>query len=402
MGLLDVINVGQGDCFIVNPTDNCAFSNNQIIIDLGNGSIDISQFINKKTNIFLTHHHNDHIGGFKFFIGEKFKLIDKIFVPAYQNEITLIAKSILNLKGIKKLYDCSDFIDELKELISNQLMLKNISGKSNDKIIFVYEGMRLCKHIEVLNPPLKYKTNVNWSEQLSKDIFRELSDNLFEHKHAGDIQRYFNAIIPGNRHFFDDIFNIDSPNITDLFLMTSNNEYDISNGANYYLDFIFKNINHLMTFNEHPNKQNLSIVYENFVKHVHDVCIMLRINFNGVQFLLTGDSSKNVFNRLINDKKCIKAKYLKMPHHGSINNIDENIISKINPEYAIICHNNRKFGNSEDSHPNQEVIDILKRNGIKILTTNNIVKDDKIIHHKQKTSGILINEDEISFIDCDY
>lgn len=75
-------------------------------IDLGPGKNDITRDItdDEKEHIFLTNHDNDHLEGLRFFIG-KMDQISEITVPLYQNEITLIARVILNLKGISSSRD---------------------------------------------------------------------------------------------------------------------------------------------------------------------------------------------------------------------------------------------------------------------------------------------------------
>ena len=92
--------------------------------------------------------------------------------------------------------------------------------------------------------------------------------------------------------------------------------------------------------------------------------------------LLTGDASKKVFKRLIRENpKSISAYYLKMPHHGSRHNMDEAILDSIKPRTAIISHNNGHFGKAKDSHPNQEVLDMLADRNIKLLITNDVIKN---------------------------
>ena len=55
--------------------------------------------------------------------------------------------------------------------------------------------------------------------------------------------------------------------------------------------------------------------------------------------------------------------------------MDEAILDSIKPRTAIISHNNGHFGKAKDSHPNQEVLDMLADRSIKILITNDVVKN---------------------------
>ena len=65
--------------------------------------------------------------------------------------------------------------------------------------------------------------------------------------------------------------------------------------------------------------------------------------------------------------KDISATYLKMPHHGSKHNMNEKILKKIKPKAAIISHDNGHFGKSKDTHPNQEVLNLLQKNKVKVI-----------------------------------
>ena len=77
------------------------------------------------------------------------------------------------------------------------------------------------------------------------------------------------------------------------------------------------------------------------------------------RWLFTGDIDETVFARLISSKVDISAKYLKVPHHGSRMNLSLQVLKSINPEVAIISHNNGRHGRSKDTHPHTEVIDML-------------------------------------------
>lgn len=53
--------------------------------------------------------------------------------------------------------------------------------------------------------------------------------------------------------------------------------------------------------------------------------------------------------------------------------------SCINSEVAIISHDNGRFGKAKDSHPHQEILDMLMKRNTKILITNDVIKNGKII-----------------------
>ena len=128
-------------------------------------------------------------------------------------------------------------------------------------------------------------------------------------------------------------------------------------------------------------------IYKNYVKCTHDICTVLWMKFGSEpSVLLAGDASKKVFERLIREGKAISADYLKMPHHGSRHNMNRKILRQINPETVIISHDNRRFGRAKDSHPNQEVLDLLQSEHVNILITNDVVKNGITVMQKQRHS----------------
>ena len=59
------------------------------------------------------------IGGMKWFAG-KMDRIKEITVPFYQNEITLIAKIILGLKGMGYSKNCVELISRFEDIIDRR------------------------------------------------------------------------------------------------------------------------------------------------------------------------------------------------------------------------------------------------------------------------------------------
>lgn len=242
------------------------------------------------------------------------------------------------------------------------------------------DGDKLCDHITVLNPPQNpycYFTafaseNIDIEEalkilsELGMDLTSNIIDNImhyeppinFENKSEPPEYR-FNAKIFVHQFFIslcNRVKNTTRKNNTDA--------------LNYYVDAHLK-----MTANQ------ASIVFS----YAHE---------NG-NWLFTGDADEMVFERLIssNPKKDISAKYLKVPHHGSRENLSRLTLKTIAPEVAIISHGNRKFGISRDTHPHHEIIDLLDEHGIRSYYTNDVIKAGKVIKLKANPSeeGGLIN-----------
>lgn len=396
MSILQVLNVGQGDSMILRPESPCCFKGEIFVIDLGPGGTDITQHINsyEKVNIILTHHDNDHFGGFKFFV-DRIKQIQKLIVPFHQNEITLIAKSILSLRGIRSAEDCGEFIRLLEDTVSNQMLLKSLSQYSTSQpiISFAYDGKDYCNHITCMNPPILTNT-YDWLREMDEEDLASVIREIFIPAHAEIILRYIECARRGRgwqnvdaRELYD-IFLDDNKLDRDLELSQQDNVY--RDKGNFVVNFFLQNLELIRKFNDRPIRKNLKKIYNNYATCAHDVCIVLRANYQENTFLLTGDASKKVFYRLLREGKKINADYLKVPHHGSKENLDEQILDNIAPKVAIISHDSRCFGKAKDPHPNMEVLTLLQKKHVRVLITNDVVKNGLIymkkVNHQKDTN----------------
>ena len=386
MTVLRVLNVGHGDSMILLPETGCCFDQKKLLIDLGSGLYDITKHINQedRVHIFITHHDADHLDGIRFFVN-RMAQVDEITVPFYQNEITLIAKSILSLKGMQQANDCSEFIRLLEDIVDNQIFLKELISRSTGPVLsFAYEGKWFCNHIKCLNPPT-IMNSFYWLKEASTNDLCEIIYELFERGFAVTMDRYvqkrtLNRSFRKRRNrsreeaFFnenEDFFNITLDAQVEIDLPS---EELSARKASYVMNFIMHNLELLIAFNAAPNRENLQVIYEEFIKCTHDACTVLKATYYKKTFLLTGDASKKVFHRLMQKGLDITANYLKMPHHGSKQNITSEILEAIDPKVAIISHNNRRFGNARDSLPNMEVLEMLESKGIYVMLTNDVYK----------------------------
>lgn len=391
MSVLQVLNVGQGDSMILRPSGYCQFSEEPFIIDLGPGGYNITENINskEKVNIVLTHHDADHFGGFKFFV-DRVNQIQRIIVPFHQNEITLIAKGILSLNGMQSAKDCGEFIRLLEEIVGNQILLKECARRSTNQPIlsFAYDRKCYCDHITCMNPPALLDT-YDWLNEMNEDDLLNAMREIFEPAYAEIMIRYINVSKSG-RGWSD----IDSREVDNIFLdenpesnIEIEQQFDIQRSkGNFVINFVMENLKLFREFNSRPTRNNLQKIYNNYVTCTHDICTVLKADYQEGVFLLTGDASKKVFYRLLREKRDIRADYLKVPHHGSKENLDEQILDAINPKVAIISHKNRHFGKSKDSHPNMEILTLLQRKHIKILITNDVRKGGFTYMQKAKHS----------------
>ncbi|MBB6624820.1 MBL fold metallo-hydrolase [Clostridium gasigenes] len=372
--MLNVVNVGQGDCFILRPRgEGCIHNKKTFIIDLGDGKNDITKNLGNKDlsyHLILTHSHKDHIGGLKYFVGEDFDKITDLTLPLYHNEVVIIANSILKLEGISKLKESYGLIEYLNEIVSTQKVLQKITRLGKPNITFAYEGENLCNHIEVYNPPVKIvDSGKNFRNE--KNVNRML--NLFDKRYRSQIEWYYIMSQNGNDNFTD------SPSINDLILSDYNHKN--INNSNYVFDFFMKNIDRIEMFNTKPTMRRLYSIIAEYELTSNQVSIVFKYNY-GKSILFTGDADKKVLKRIIEAGYDIQSDYLKVPHHGSKNNLNKFILNKIKPKKAIISHGNAKFGRAKDTHPNKEVIDMINKEKIDLIVTNDIIKNNKTIFNR--------------------
>jgi hypothetical protein len=330
--MLDIFNCGQGDSIRLASKGCIWHAKNPLYIDLGPASYTRAVAENE-IDLLITHSHNDHISGMSI---PKRVRIRTLYIPAYYLEIRKIVSHLtgrgLHLPGVQK---------------------------GNIKIL--YEGARCdCSHIEILNPPLN-----------PYDIFGVDLEN------ASGVDEYlerFGTSVDGIINDQADLGDVSLPDGYEpekfirvaVHLIARQDKGDTIKAINRFIEY-------------DANKISVVFLYKN---NNH--------NGNEETFLLTGDADKSVFNRLIKaKKKTLKADVLKVPHHGSKNNLNLRIVRHISPKIAVISHNNGKFGRAKDPHPNKEIVDILRKCGVPAYYTNDVIKNNNTVcaSHSGKISG---------------
>lgn len=109
----------------------------------------------------------------------------------------------------------------------------------------------------------------------------------------------------------------------------------------------------------------------------NDNSVITQLVYGEVSFLLTGDASIEVEEKLVDvfaqtaqtsqtQEQVIKSNILKAGHHGSNTSSSESFVQIVNPDYVIIsAGKDNKFG-----HPHKEMIEIFNNQKIKILETS--------------------------------
>jgi len=109
------------------------------------------------------------------------------------------------------------------------------------------------------------------------------------------------------------------------------------------------------------------------IKNSNDASIVLRLvvdseqglQLNNTTILLTGDAGFPVENDLISQNINLKAKILKVSHHGSKYGTSNEFLKSVKPEKAVISMGKNNYG-----HPATELLNRLKNMNIEIFRTD--------------------------------
>lgn len=120
-------------------------------------------------------------------------------------------------------------------------------------------------------------------------------------------------------------------------------------------------------------------------KSSNDNSIVVQLVFGETSFLLFGDISKKIENKMLKSKDiALDLDVLKVAHHGSKTSTSKEFLEKVTPEIAVISvGKDNQYG-----HPHQEVLSNLAEFGIKVLRTDEkgdikIVSDGNTIRLNQ-------------------
>ncbi len=151
-------------------------------------------------------------------------------------------------------------------------------------------------------------------------------------------------------------------------LITTHDDFD-HNGAKESLLSNFKVNQFLNKADQFPYKvgdieiKNLN-VFEG--KDDNDNSLVLSLNFMKKKWLFMGDASTIVEEELVSAYNDLDCDILKIGHHGSKTSTCENFIKAVSPKEAIISVGAKNYY----GHPNDEVLEILSRNNVKIRRTD--------------------------------
>lgn len=380
---LEVINVGHGDCMILRPTYHCIHHNTAFIIDTGDGTKDYTQYLDendKHIALLLTHSHKDHIGGVHQ-LNRVISRVNQIILPYYYHEIVLISKALQNLQGMERIADDSASLMRFREYEQQESTLRTLYDvartNGTPSVIYAYDGLMLCDHFEFLNPPILSQTSNNSLPERINTVTA-----LFNHDFAIQLKCWLKAhLIQGQKP--------DTPRLKcePIGEQDPDQTYNQHFAKGYFvLSFLEENHQLMLRFTQKPTERYLKPVEKALKLSANRASVVFQYRPNSDHcdsILFTGDIDIPVFQRILQCHPNLQSDVLKVPHHGSKTGLDGNILSIVCPKYAIICHNNRRFGQSADALPNLETINLLRAANVDIHVTNNVIKNGSTIVRKK-------------------
>jgi competence protein ComEC len=93
--------------------------------------------------------------------------------------------------------------------------------------------------------------------------------------------------------------------------------------------------------------------------------IVYKLSFKNFSGFFTGDMPGEISDKLAALGGVEPVNYIKVPHHGSVNGLTENLLKVLMPKIAVIS-----VGKNIWNFPRPEILDMLGQYGVKILRTD--------------------------------
>ncbi|WP_144212975.1 ComEC/Rec2 family competence protein [Flavobacterium anhuiense] len=340
VGTIKLLDVGDGDAIIVSlDKEN---QNLIIVIDGGKSGHyetkvkpELVKLLREKGKdapdiVVATHYDSDHIGGLIPLIDDYITNIREIWVHCSPE---------LNHKALT-IYDSREELKHLKSreqfLFESNLMLTNSHIKEDaimTKSSFIIESLKQLDTFLGKIPPHKIR------QVYHGDSY----EGWPEIKVLGPTKEYYDSLFP-----------------KDLSL----EQLVIQETIDYRSEGII-NSHRFMELATYLSDPCQSLKTESTAKltPTNKASIIISIKKNDDKFLFTGDAGITSFKNIPDWKNELSNLYwLKIPHHGSDNNISTEIIDVMQPKYA---------DNSGDRHQDNNVIACIERNAIRVRSTKN-------------------------------
>jgi competence protein ComEC len=93
--------------------------------------------------------------------------------------------------------------------------------------------------------------------------------------------------------------------------------------------------------------------------------LVLRVTYKDWSFLLTGDMEKETMQNIRDRGAEAASTFIKVPHHGSKANLDEDFFDGMNPSAVFITVGRNSYG-----HPTREVLEYWEERGVSVYRTD--------------------------------
>lgn len=128
-------------------------------------------------------------------------------------------------------------------------------------------------------------------------------------------------------------------------------------------------------------------------KMINNESLVLRLDYQGHNILLTGDIERETEEVLVSNNDSLLADVLKAPHHGSKTSSSKNFLEKIDPTFTIISAPEK----SRFNHPHLEVVQRYKDLGVKTYQTGlsgaiTVYIEDRKLHIQEFASPTLLDK----------
>jgi competence protein ComEC len=101
------------------------------------------------------------------------------------------------------------------------------------------------------------------------------------------------------------------------------------------------------------------------IKELNESSLVIKADMGGRTYLLTGDTTGSVEEKLLEKNVNLKADVLKVSHHGSKNSSTYEFLKSVSPKQAIISVGKNSYG-----HPAEEILNRLENMNVKIFRTD--------------------------------
>jgi competence protein ComEC len=102
------------------------------------------------------------------------------------------------------------------------------------------------------------------------------------------------------------------------------------------------------------------------IENLNNASVVLKLDYAGVSFLFMGDLEKEQQKRLLNSYLLnLKSTFLKVPHHGSKDALDDKFLELVSPKVALISVGKNNYG-----HPAEITLKKLQNKEVEIKRTD--------------------------------